>query len=160
MVTALDGLINVQQELIKCADKKKVALIERSVEDLNLITKEEKKLVKQLEQAEAERMSLMESGLQNQPAQSFQSFLEGLPGDQERQKFEFQLKTLQQLTAELQAKNKINDRLLKDSMSFVQHMIDQITKSQQQQFNYQSPMGHAGQQKSQTSNRGFFDTKA
>ncbi|WP_422124744.1 flagellar protein FlgN [Planococcus sp. X10-3] len=157
MVTALDGLITVQQGLIICADNKKAALIQRSVEDLNRITIEEKKLVKQLEQVEQERMAVMESALQDQPAASFQSFLEGVPGEQERHKLEFQLKTLQELTAELQAKNRVNDRLLKDSMGFVQHMIDQITQSQQQQFNYQSPMG---QKKSQTGNRGFFDTKA
>lgn len=160
LVTALDGLINVQQQLIGCADQKKAALIERSVDRLNDITKEEKKLIKQLEQAEQERMTVMESILQGQPAASFQSFLAQLPGGQARQQLEFQLKTLQELTAELQAKNKINDRLLKDSMGFVQHMIDQITQSQQQQFNYQSPIGQAGQPKSQTGNRGFFDTKA
>lgn len=159
MVTALNQLINVQQQLITCADNKKAALIERSVDSLNGITKEEKKLVKQLEQAEAERMAVMESVAQDSTAASFQSFLEGLPDGQARQKLQHQLKTLQELTAELQAKNKINDRLLKDSMSFVQHMIEQITQSQQQQFNYQSPIGQVGQ-KSQTGNRGFFDTKA
>ena len=157
LVTALDGLIKVQRQLIECADQKKVALIERSVDRLNDITKEEKKLVKQLEQVEHERMTVMESLLQDQPAASFQSFLVQLPDGQAKQKLESQLKTLQELTAELQAKNRINDRLLKDSMSFVQHMIDQITKSQQQQFNYQSPIG---QPNSQTGNRGFFDTKA
>lgn len=156
LVTALDGLINVQQQLIGCADRKKAALIERSVDRLNDITKEEKKLVKQLEQAETERMAVLESMSQVQPAANFQSFLEGLPDGPEKQQLQLQLKTLQELVSELQAKNRINDRLLKDSMSFVQHMIDQITKSQQQQFNYQSPTG----QKSQTGNRGFFDTKA
>ncbi|MFD1032806.1 flagellar protein FlgN [Metaplanococcus flavidus] len=157
MVAALDGLITVQEGLIICADNKKAALIERSVEDLNKITIEEKKLVKQLEQAEQERMAVMESISQEQPAASFQSFLDQVPSEQERHKLESQLKTLQELTGELQAKNKINDRLLKDSMGFVQHMIDQITQSQQQQFNYQSP---TGQKNSQTGNRGFFDTKA
>ena len=159
MVTALEQLIHVQQQLIICADNKKAALIERSVDGLNAITKEEKKLVKQLEQAEAERMAVMESVSQDLPAANFQSFLDGLPGGQEKQQLQLQLTTLQEFTAELQAKNKINDRLLKDSMSFVQHMIEQITTSQQQHFNYQSPMGQAGQ-KSQTGNRGFFDTKA
>lgn len=155
--TALDGLINIQQQLITCADNKKTALIERSTDGLNAITKEEKKLVKQLEQAEEERMSVMESVLQDSAAANFQTFLGTLPSGQEKQKLESQLKTLQELTAELQAKNSINNRLLKDSMSFVQHMIDQITKSQQQHFNYQSP---TGQQNSLTGNRGFFDTKA
>lgn len=159
MVTALEQLIHVQQQLIVCADNKKAALIERSVDGLNAITKEEKKLVKQLEQAEAERMAVMENVSQDSAAANFQSFLDGLPGGQEKQQLQLQLKTLQELTAELQEKNKVNDRLLKDSMSFVQHMIEQITTSQQQHFNYQSPMGQGGQ-KSQTGNRGFFDTKA
>src|SRR5690606_23945908 len=101
----LDGLITIQQQLILCADNKKTALIERSTDSLNAITKEEKKLVKQLEQAEEERMSVMESVLQDSSAANFQAWLGTLPSGQEKHKLESQLKTLQELTAELQAKN-------------------------------------------------------
>ena len=157
IVTALDKLIDIQTELLNYADLKKTALIERKADELNRLVKEETKLVKQLGQTESERMQLVETLMQEHPTLSFAEFAEQLPDEQVKQKLQLQLKTLQQLTAELQDKNKVNDRLLKDSMSFVQHMIDQITQSQQQQFNYQSPMG---QQQKQTSSRGFFDTKA
>lgn len=157
VITALESLIDIQKELILSAEEKKKALVERQADDLNRLVKEEAKLVKQLEGAETERVRLVEELLSGNPSMSFYTYAEGLPDGQEKQQVQLKMKTLQQLTLELQDKNKVNDRLLKDSMSFVQHMIGQITKSQQQNFNYQSP---AGQQKSQTSSRGFFDTKA
>ena len=157
LVTTLHQLINNLEQLIKYAEQKKTVLIERKVDDLNQLVKKEAKLVKLLDQLEQERIELVERVMQEHPSISFSQFIEQLPDETTKKNIQFQLKTLQQLMEELQAKNKVNERLLKDSMSFVQHMIDQVTKSKQQDFNYQSPLG---QQKSPTSGRGFFDTKA
>jgi hypothetical protein len=157
IVTTLDELISIQNQLINFAEKKTTVLIERKVDELNKLVQEETKIVKQLTDLDNERERLVESLLQKHPSLSFSQFVEQLPGDSTRSKLQSQLETLQQLMVELQAKNKINERLLTDSMSFVQHMIEQVTKSKQQHFNYQSPLG---QQKSLTSSQGFFDTKA
>jgi hypothetical protein len=157
IVTTLDELISIQNQLINFAEKKTTVLIERKVDELNKLVQEETKIVKQLTDLDNERERLVESLLQKHPLFSFSQFVEQLPGDSTRSKLQSQLETLQQLMVELQAKNKINERLLTDSMSFVQHMIEQVTKSKQQHFNYQSPLG---QQKSLTSSQGFFDTKA
>lgn len=157
IVTTLEELISIQKKLINYAERKKTVLIERKVDDLNRLVKEEEMLVKQLIQLENERKQVVESLLQNYPAFSFNQFIEQIPDDSKKKTLQVKMKTLQQLIVELQALNKVNETLLKDSMSFVQYMIDQVTKSRQQHFNYQSPLG---QQKSQTSNRGFFDTKA
>ena len=157
VVTTLNELINIQKQLLEYAEKKKAILIERKIDELNQLVKEEAKLVKQLEHLENERAQLVESVLQQQPSLSFYQYVEQIPDNLTRTNLQFQLKTLQQLMVELQAKNQLNEKLLIDSMSFVHHMIEQVTKSKQQSFNYQSPLG---QQKSQTNSRGFFDTKA
>lgn len=157
IVTTLDDLINIQNQLIIFAEQKTTVLIERKVDELNKLVQEETKVVKQLSDLDNERERLVESLLQKHPSLSFSQFVEQLPEDSTRSKLQSQLETLQELMIELQAKNKINERLLTDSMSFVQHMIEQVTKSKQQHFNYQSPIG---QQKSLTSSQGFFDTKA
>ncbi|PUB14680.1 flagellar protein FlgN [Paenisporosarcina sp. OV554] len=157
IVTTLDELISIQNQLINFAEKKTTVLIERKVDELNKLVQEETKVVKQLNDLDNERERLVEILLQKHPSLSFSQFVEQLPCDSTRSKLQSQLERLQQLMVELQAKNKINERLLTDSMSFVQHMIEQVTKSKQQHFNYQSPIG---QQKSLTSSQGFFDTKA
>jgi flagellar biosynthesis/type III secretory pathway chaperone len=157
VVTTLEELISVQKQLINFADHKKTVLIERKIDELNKLVQEETKVVKQLNDLENEREKLVKTLLEKHPTLSFSQYVEQIRDAGTRNNLQIQLKTLQQLMGDLQAKNKINERLLKDSMSFVQHMIEQVTKSKQQHFNYQSPLG---QQKSPTSNQGFFDTKA
>lgn len=157
VVNTLDELISLQKQLIRYAERKQTVLIERKVDELTELVKEEAKLVKQLSQLEDERQLLVADVLEEHPGLTFSQFAEQIPDEQVRQELHLQLKTLQMLLTELQAKNKTNEKILEDSMSFVQHMITQVTKSKQQQFNYQSP---AGQQKTQTTNQGFFDTRA
>ncbi|MCZ8536921.1 flagellar protein FlgN [Paenisporosarcina quisquiliarum] len=156
LVTTLEELMVILKQLINLAERKKVVLIERKVDELNQLVQEEAKIVKQLNQVDQEREQLVESALQNHPSLSFSQFVEQLPNEFTRKNLQSKLKTLQQLMMELHDINKVNERLVEDSVNFVQHMIEHITKSKQQHFNYQSP----NQQKSQTSNRGFFDTKA
>lgn len=154
---ALEGLIEIQKQLIDFAEQKRVVLIERRVDELNVLVKEEAKLVKQLNSIEMEREQLAVQLIEEHNADSFSGLVDGLPDELMKRKLQIQIKSLQELLIELQAKNKINERLLLDSMNFVQHMIEQVTKTKQQQFNYQSPIGN---QKPQTSSQGFFDTKA
>jgi len=155
--TTLNELIELQKQLLNYAEQKRTILIERKIDDLNRLVKEEAKLVKQLEHLENERVKLVEDVMQNHSSLSFSQFVDQLPDEKVKQNLQFQLKTLQQFMLDLQSANRVNETILKDSMSFVHHMIDQVTKSKQQHFNYQSPLD---QQKSQTSSRGFFDTKA
>ncbi|MEK6268687.1 MAG: flagellar protein FlgN [Planococcus sp. (in: firmicutes)] len=157
VVNTLDELISIQKQLIRYAERKQTVLIERKVDELTELVKEEAKLVKQLGQLEDERQQLVADVLEEHPGLTFSQFAEQIPDEQVKQELHLQLKTLQTLLTELQAKNRTNEKLLEDSMSFVQHMITQVTKSKQQNFNYQSP---AGQQKPQSNNQGFFDTRA
>lgn len=157
LAATLEELIGIQKQLLDFAEQKRIVLIERKVDELNGLVKEEAKLVKQLNQAENGREQLAEELRQEHPDLTFSEFVAQLPDEIMKKRLQTQIETLQELLVELQAKNKINERLLIDSMSFVQHMIDQVTKTKQQNFNYQSPMG---QPKLQTGNRGFFDTKA
>lgn len=157
VVNTLEELINIQKQLINYSERKKTVLIERNVDELNQIVQEEAKLLKQLGKLENERKQQVESLLQEHPTLTFIQFADTLPDDLTRRKLTSQINTLQLLTLELQSKNKVNEQLLKDSLSFVQHMIDQVTHSKQSHFNYQSPLRP---QNSQTSSRGFFDIKA
>lgn len=157
VVNTLDELISIQKQLIRYAERKQTVLIERKVDELTELVKEETKLVKQLSQLEDERQQLVADVLEEHPGLTFSQFAEQIPDEHVKHELHSQLTTLQMLLTELQVKNKINEKILEDSMSFVQHMITQVTKTKQQHFNYQSP---AVQQKPQTNNQGFFDTRA
>lgn len=157
VVTTLEELIATLKQLINLAERKKTILIDRKVDELNELVQEEAQVVKRLNQLENERIQLVDSLLEKHPSLSFSQYAEQIPEERLRISILAKLQLLHQLMAELQASNEVNEGLLKDSMSFVHHMIEQVTKSKQQHFNYQSP---TGQQKSQTNSRGFFDTKA
>jgi flagellar biosynthesis/type III secretory pathway chaperone len=157
IVTNLEELVHIQKQLINYSERKKSVLIERKVDELNQIVQEEAKLVKQLGKLENERKQQAESLLEKHPSLTFIEFVEAIPDCLKREKVISLIDALQQLTLELQSINKVNEQILKDSLSFVQHMIDQVTHSQQHNFNYQSPLRP---QNSQASRRGFFDTKA
>lgn len=153
----LDQLIELQNQLINFAEKKRVILIERKIDDLDALGKKETELLKQLGHLEAERQQLVDQLLQPYPELGFQKFVYHLEDELMKKKLQTQLVYLQELLIDLQAKNKTNEFLLLDAMNFVHHMIAQVTKSKQQNFNYQSPLGQSPQQ---ITNQGFFDTKA
>ncbi|WKA53922.1 flagellar protein FlgN [Planococcus shixiaomingii] len=157
VVKTLDELIVIQKQLIDFAEQKQTILIERNINELNLLVKQEAKLIKQLGRLDQERERLVNAVLENYPGLSFSQFIEVLSDKEMKHELRSCIEALQEVIAELQAKNRVNERLLQDSMNFVQHMIEQVTKTKNQNFNYQSPLA---QQKSQTSSRGFFDTKA
>jgi len=150
-------MILIQKQLIDCAQQKKTVLIERKIDELNQIVQEEAKLVKQLGKLEKERTQQVDRALLNYPSLSFHQFMDTLPDDEMKKILSSKFETLRKLTIELQSINKGNEQLLTDSLSFVQHMIHSVTQPRQRHYNYQSPLNP---QNTETTSRGFFDTKA
>jgi hypothetical protein len=157
VITTMKELIHIQKKLIRYAEQKRTVLIDRKIDELNQLMTEEAKLVKQLEQVENERIQLIDNLLEEHPSLNFNQFVEQLPDDLLKEKIIAQLHILRDLMTKLQTKNQVNEKLIEDSLGFVHHMVDQVIKSKQQHFNYQSPLD---KQKSQTINHGFFDSKA
>ncbi len=157
MTATLDELITIQQQLIRFAERKQTVLIEHQVDELTELVKEETRLIRRLSQLEDERQRLVTEVLAENPGLSFSQFADELTDETAKTALKQQLATLQQLLEELQLKNRLNEKLVVDSMGFVQEMIDHVTAPKKQPFNYQRQVGV---QKPQTENRGFFDTKA
>ncbi|MCD8510245.1 MAG: flagellar protein FlgN [Bacillus sp. (in: Bacteria)] len=102
-------------------------------------------------------MQLVNEIAGGQQVQSFHILINEIPDEWIRESILKQIAKLQQLMEELQLRNNINEQLLKDALSFTQQMINQVTKSQTNHFNYQSP---GSQQQRETGSKGFFDTRA
>lgn len=157
LVTKLEEITDIHHHLLHYADKKQNAIIERNIDELNNLVQEESQLVKRVNQLENERIQLVKDIAGVQQDQSFRIMISEIPDVKMRESILKQITTLQQLMEELQVRNNINEQLLKDALSFVQQMINQVTKSKNNQYNYQSP---GSQQPTETGGRGFFDTRA
>ena len=157
VITTINELINSQKKLLRISEQKRTALIERKVDDLNQLVAEETKFVKEIERIETERIQLVTELLEEHPTLTFNEYVNQLPDDALKEDLQTKIQALTSLLTELQMKNRVNEKLLEDSLGFVHHMIDEVVKSKQQHFNYQSPLD---KQKLQTINHGFFDSKA
>ncbi|WP_053360846.1 flagellar protein FlgN [Bacillus sp. FJAT-27251] len=156
IIQTLENMIITQKQLISLSERKKTALIQRDVSELNGIVGEEARLVKLFGELENQRLEQAELILQAHPSLTFGQLADAVPAESGG-KLRSRIDTLKELMAELQEKNKVNEQLLKDSLNFVQHMIGQVAHSGQRHFNYQSPLSP---QKTQAGSRAFFDTKA
>ena len=157
MTATLDELITIQQQLIRYAERKQTVLIEHKIDELTELVKEETRLIRRLGQLEDERERLVTEVLEEHPGLSFSEFTEQVPDEAARRALQEQLTTLKQLLLELQAKNRQNEKLVQDSVDFIQGMIGHITTPVKQPYNYPPKSGAAPKQ---STNRGFFDTKA
>lgn len=157
MTATLDELITIQQQLIRYAERKQTVLIEHKVDELTELVKEETRLIRKLGQLEDERQRLVTEVLEEHPGLSFSQFADQMTDESAKQALQEQLTTLKQLLTELQAKNRQNEKLVQDSMDFIQGMIGHITTPVKQPYNYPPKSGSIPKQ---STNRGFFDTKA
>ncbi|KKK38987.1 hypothetical protein WQ57_06485 [Mesobacillus campisalis] len=157
IIQSLEKMIITQKQLISLSERKKMALIQRDMSELNVIVGEEARLVNLFGELENQRLEQAEQLLQAHPSLTFGQLAHAVPDESGGKKLRSRIDTLKELMVELQEKNKVNELLLKDSLNFVQHMIDQVAYSGQRHFNYQSPLSP---QKTQAGSRAFFDTKA
>lgn len=157
MTATLDELITIQQQLIRYAERKQTVLIENKVDELTELVKEETRLIRRLGQLEDERQRLVTEVLEEYPGLSFSQFAEQMTDESAKHALQEQLSTLKQLLMELQAKNRQNEKLVQDSVDFIEGMIGHITAPVKQPYNYQP---QSGAKNTQSTNRGFFDTKA
>ena len=157
MTATLDDLISIQHQLIRYAERKQTVLIEHKVDELTELVKEETRLIRRLGQLEDERERLVIEVLEEHPGLSFSQFTEQLSDETAKHALQDQLTTLKHLLLELQAKNRQNEKLVQDSVDFIAGMIGHITTPAKQPYNYQP---QSGTKPTQSTNRGFFDTKA
>ena len=79
LAATLEELIGIQKQLLDFAEQKRIVLIERKVDELNGLVKEEAKLVKQLNLAENGREQLAAQLRQEHPDLTFSEFVAQLP---------------------------------------------------------------------------------
>jgi len=156
-IETLDNLIDIQRQLIDIADRKKEMIIERKIDDLIQINKNEEIIIDQFIKLKNDlEYQIIQHSTNNDTPTSLNDFIDPITDLSLKEKMREKQSILFQEMITLKDKNQLLEHLLKDSLQFVHQMVDQLTKSKQQNYNYTSPM----QKQTATFTKGFFDTKA
>jgi flagellar biosynthesis/type III secretory pathway chaperone len=162
LIEVLQDMAAVNRELLQVADQKREVLIERNITELDRLVKIEAVLVKKLVKLEEDRLFQVEEYVKRSHLSfenlTFSALVETIQDEKERTELQSLIQQLTNETALLKERNALNERLIKDSLTFVNYMVDQMTAKSKQNLNYQHPTSRVQNQSS--SGRSFFDTKA
>ncbi|MBN8208715.1 flagellar protein FlgN [Bacillus sp. NTK071] len=154
LLTVMSDMIRLHEKLIKVSEQKHTALVERDMESLTEVMKNEKDLLQELRAKEEMRQELT-GELSGDKEQTLKGVL-GLLSPPVRRMVESRATELKKQAETLKALNEQNEELLKDAMAFIHHMIGHLTTPREQSITY----GRPNQKPSTGATRGYFDTKA
>lgn len=157
----LDNLVNLHRALYTLAVQKKDVLIKGDIDALNQITQQEQKLIKAVNATESARVQIVqdifhEKGL-SLTEHTLLELMKTLTGVEEKSRLKEYREELIRIVSELREANELNQQLLEQSLSFVNHTLDLLTDTPEDDFIYKKPIGHTG---IMHSNRSFINKKA
>ncbi len=157
----LDQLLQQHQALCTLARQKKEVLIKNEIETLMEITKQESKLLKAVEQTEASRVELVKQlcaarGLSLESV-TLQDLIKSTTSLEEKNRLAHYRQELIRIVSELRQANELNQQLLEQSLSFIQHNLDLLTAAPEDDYIYRNPAGYGG---GTSANRSFINKKA
>ncbi|MCF6093413.1 flagellar protein FlgN [Microaerobacter geothermalis] len=167
LIAVMDDLVEQHQELLKLGYRKKESLISGTIDELAKIVQEEGRIVRSVAKLEDERQKTVElflcsSGLSLSDVTMTDVIQFVTHSKEKKQLLEIQEK-LTQTIQEIQELNQLNQQLLEQSLAFVNHSIQLMTETPEQNMIYKKPnqkrMGQDAQHHPGSS-RGFFDAKA
>jgi flagellar biosynthesis/type III secretory pathway chaperone len=157
----LENLTNLHRALYTLAVEKKEVLIKGDLEALTRITQQEQKLVRAVEANESSRIELVRKLFAEKGASlSEGSLLELIKlwtGAEEKLRLTNYRNELIRIVSELRTANELNQQLLEQSLSFVNHSLDLLTYSPEEDFLYKKPTGYNGNNQA---SRSFINKKA
>lgn len=157
----LDNLLNLHRALYTLATQKKDVLIKGDIEGLTFITQQEQKLIKGVNASEAARIQvvqdiLTEKGL-SLAEPTLYELTKSLTSIEEKSRLKSYREELIRIVSELRQANELNQQLLEQSLSFVNHSLDILTDTPEDDFIYKKPIGPKG---ALQASRSFINKKA
>jgi flagellar biosynthesis/type III secretory pathway chaperone len=161
LFAVVDAMLNVHQELLAIAQRKRDVLIRGDMEALNLIVKEENTLVFRVEKLEGERIAfgrLLAERIGVAPEQLTAARVAELAGDaEEKHRMTSLTDELRQVIGQLQALNDTNKKLIEQSLQFIRTSIEVLSESPQVPTYGDKGASNAPYASGKTS---YFDSKA
>ncbi|MBO8164280.1 MAG: flagellar protein FlgN [Brevibacillus sp.] len=157
----LDQLVNLHKELYTLAAQKKEVLIKGDADALLGITKQETKLLRAVEQVEASRMEMVDQicaakGLPLKGA-TLQELIKSVTSAEEKSRLQQYRGELIRIVSELRQANELNQQLLEQSLSFINHNLELLTDAPEEDYIYKHPAGYGA---GTPVNRSFINKKA
>lgn len=165
LIKVIEDIFKLQLDMIKLANLKKEVLISGDIDELSKIIKQEASWVKTLSKLEAERIAaikqlLMERKLSDDNI-TITDLIKVLESQAEKdQLHELNLKLTNTLE-EIQSLNDLNTQLIKQSLDYIENMINTITgENRQQSYTYGRPTMKQPDVTGMPSSKSIFDKKA
>ncbi|MGC5324888.1 flagellar protein FlgN [Brevibacillus sp. SYSU BS000544] len=157
----LDNLLNLNRALYTLAVQKKDVLIKGDMDALVQMTQQEQKLIKAITTTEASRIQVINEIFAEKGLPLAEHTLLGLTKaltnvDQKSRLTKYR-EELIRIVSELREANELNQQLLEQSLSFVNHSLDLFTDTPEDDFIYRKPIGN---QAMYQPNRSFINKKA
>jgi flagellar biosynthesis/type III secretory pathway chaperone len=162
VVEILEQLIAEHERMLKLARHKKDVLIKGAINDLARILQFESRCINTIQSLELERekcisLYLMQRGIRKETC--YISDLIEMAGSPEmKQALERCQKRLGEVIDELKSLNELNQKLIEQSLAFVNMTLEEMTAPPEQEHVYQKV--NARQNPYAKAARGFFDSKA
>lgn len=161
LIDSLNALNEAHQAMLTSGESKRTAIVENDIETLIGIMNQESKMIKQISALEERRLAACQTFLQEKGIKSVLNLnlteLTRLVFDPEEKAALKQVQSALSWTLqELKRLNDLNQKLIEQSLSFVDYSLDLLGSRDEQDTTYQHPASKsATQQKT-----GFFDARA
>lgn len=161
LLEMLEQLIELHQVLLVLAKEKTPVLVNNQVDELNSIVHKEHKLIKQVEELDRRRVQLtgeylISRGYNPDPRVRVSDLIKIVFKAEEKKALSDVQKRLFDSITELQKQNELNQKLIEQSLVFIDYTLDLFVKTPEQDAFYQ----HPNQSPYITVRTGLFDTKA
>ncbi|WP_079415146.1 flagellar protein FlgN [Paenibacillus ferrarius] len=161
LLEVLENLISIHQTMLELAAQKTPVLVNNQVVELNTIIHKENKLIKQIEELERMRVQLtgeylISRGYNPDPKVRVSDLIKIIFKAEEKKALsEVQARLLDVMT-EMKKQNEVNQKLIEQSLAFIDFSLDLFVKTPEQDAFYQ----HPNQSGYNSVRNGIFDTKA
>lgn len=161
VIHSLDSLYEVHQEMLGISKTKQGAIVNNDVEKLIEVMNQESRCVKQIEQLEANRVKacqdfLIEKGIKSQLQLTVTELTRIAFDPSDKKALQDVQSRLSQTLNELKTLNELNQKLIEQSLGFIDYSLGLLGGRDDQEVTYQHPAGKSGGVKKP----GLFDTRA
>ncbi|ARF68468.1 hypothetical protein B7C51_12590 [Paenibacillus larvae subsp. pulvifaciens] len=162
MVHVMEGLIRLHRELLVLAREKTPVIVNNQVEKLNLIVHKENKLLREMNELNQERIQatgeyLLARGYRPDPKVTIRDLSRLIFKAEEKKELMELQEELMGLIEELRPINELNQKLIEQSLAFINYSLDLFIQTPEVEAVYRNP------QEASTSGvtcLGRFDSKA
>jgi flagellar biosynthesis/type III secretory pathway chaperone len=161
LLQTMDKLIQIHLLMLELSEQKTNILVLNQVDKLNKIVNKETNLIKQIVQLDQQRIEdisefLLQKGYKLNPKITVEDLIKLVVKAEEKKSLADKQRQLLGTIDKLRQLNQLNQKLVEQSLAFIEYSMDLFIQTPEQDAFYQNPH----QQSSNPSRNGIFDTRA